>query len=262
MAGMRVVVVKAADDGSVDLDDLRAQCETHRDDLAAIMVTYPSTHGAYEDTITELCEIVHDARRPGVRRRRQPQRAARLREARRVRWRRLAPQPAQDVLHPARRRWPGRRTGRGARAPRAVPALARDAPRGGQARGDRADQRGAVRLGRDPADLVGLHPADGRRRADQGDRGGGAQRQLRRGPARRALPGALPRPRRPGRARVHPRRARADQGHRRDASTTSRSGSSTTASTRRRCPSRWPARSWSSRPSPRTSARSTGSATR
>jgi glycine dehydrogenase len=59
MAGMRVVVVKAADDGSVDLDDLRKQCDAHTDDLAAIMVTYPSTHGAYEDTITQLCEIVH-----------------------------------------------------------------------------------------------------------------------------------------------------------------------------------------------------------
>ena len=59
MAGMRVVVVKAAVDGSVDLDDLRDQCEKHADDLAAIMVTYPSTHGAYEDGITELCEIVH-----------------------------------------------------------------------------------------------------------------------------------------------------------------------------------------------------------
>jgi len=61
MAGMRVVVVKATDSGEVDLDDLRAQCEKHRDDLAAIMVTYPSTHGVYEDGITELCEIVHEA---------------------------------------------------------------------------------------------------------------------------------------------------------------------------------------------------------
>jgi glycine dehydrogenase len=60
MAGMRVVVVRAADDGSVDLDDLRAKCEEHRHDLAAIMVTYPSTHGAYEDGITTLCEVVHD----------------------------------------------------------------------------------------------------------------------------------------------------------------------------------------------------------
>ncbi|HEX6151689.1 aminomethyl-transferring glycine dehydrogenase [Nocardioides sp.] len=60
MAGMRVVVVKADADGSVDLEDLRSQCEAHADDLAAIMVTYPSTHGAYEDTITELCAIVHE----------------------------------------------------------------------------------------------------------------------------------------------------------------------------------------------------------
>ena len=59
MAGMKVVVVKAAEDGAVDLDDLRRQCDLHADDLAAIMVTYPSTHGAYEDSITELCEIVH-----------------------------------------------------------------------------------------------------------------------------------------------------------------------------------------------------------
>ncbi len=59
MAGMRVVVVKAGADGAVDLADLRAQCDKHAEDLAAIMVTYPSTHGAYEDTITELCEIVH-----------------------------------------------------------------------------------------------------------------------------------------------------------------------------------------------------------
>jgi glycine dehydrogenase len=61
MAGMRVVVVKATAEGAVDLEDLRAQCQEHRDDLAAIMVTYPSTHGVYEDGITDLCEIVHAA---------------------------------------------------------------------------------------------------------------------------------------------------------------------------------------------------------
>jgi glycine dehydrogenase len=60
MAGMRVVVVKSTEDGSVDLDDLRTRCEEHADTLAAIMVTYPSTHGAYEEGITELCKIVHD----------------------------------------------------------------------------------------------------------------------------------------------------------------------------------------------------------
>jgi len=59
MAGMKVVVVKAADDGTVDLADLEAQCDRHSNTLAAIMVTYPSTHGAYEDTISQLCEIVH-----------------------------------------------------------------------------------------------------------------------------------------------------------------------------------------------------------
>ena len=61
MAGMKVVVVKATDDGSVDLDDLRAKIAAHRDRLAAIMVTYPSTHGVFEEGITELCALVHEA---------------------------------------------------------------------------------------------------------------------------------------------------------------------------------------------------------
>ena len=53
MAGMRVVVVKANAEGSIDLEDLRDKCSQHADALAAIMVTYPSTHGVYEDTITD-----------------------------------------------------------------------------------------------------------------------------------------------------------------------------------------------------------------
>ncbi|WP_298749268.1 aminomethyl-transferring glycine dehydrogenase [uncultured Serinicoccus sp.] len=61
MAGLKVVVVKSTGTGEVDLEDLRAKIDTHREQLAAIMVTYPSTHGVYEDTITELCELVHDA---------------------------------------------------------------------------------------------------------------------------------------------------------------------------------------------------------
>ncbi len=60
MAGMRVVVVAADEAGGVDLVDLRAKCEQYADTLAAIMVTYPSTHGAYEDTIGELCDVVHE----------------------------------------------------------------------------------------------------------------------------------------------------------------------------------------------------------
>lgn len=61
MAGMKVVVVRTAPGGDIDMDDLRAKVEQHRADLAAIMVTYPSTHGVFEDTITELCALVHDA---------------------------------------------------------------------------------------------------------------------------------------------------------------------------------------------------------
>ncbi|CAN5363531.1 hypothetical protein BH09ACT12_BH09ACT12_09880 [soil metagenome] len=59
MAGMKVVVVKSDADGTVDLSDLHQQCEQHAETLAAIMVTYPSTHGAYEDTIGDLCDLVH-----------------------------------------------------------------------------------------------------------------------------------------------------------------------------------------------------------
>ncbi|MGI9642146.1 MAG: aminomethyl-transferring glycine dehydrogenase [Acidimicrobiia bacterium] len=60
MAGMRVVVVKCDEDGNIDVGDLRARAEEHTDELAAIMVTYPSTHGVFEEAIAEICDIVHD----------------------------------------------------------------------------------------------------------------------------------------------------------------------------------------------------------
>ncbi|MEV6925164.1 aminomethyl-transferring glycine dehydrogenase [Dactylosporangium sp. NPDC051485] len=60
MAGMRVVVVASLPDGTVDLGDLEAKCAQHSASLAAIMVTYPSTHGVYEESITRLCELVHE----------------------------------------------------------------------------------------------------------------------------------------------------------------------------------------------------------
>ena len=60
LAGMRVVVVACDDDGNVDLDDLQAKATEHHDRLAALMVTYPSTHGVYEEAIGEICAIVHD----------------------------------------------------------------------------------------------------------------------------------------------------------------------------------------------------------
>ncbi|WP_179378578.1 aminomethyl-transferring glycine dehydrogenase [Jannaschia marina] len=59
MAGMKVVIVKAAENGDVDLDDFRAKAEAAGDDLAACMITYPSTHGVFEDTVREVCEITH-----------------------------------------------------------------------------------------------------------------------------------------------------------------------------------------------------------
>ncbi len=61
MAGMRVVVVKSDESGNVDLEDLHAKIDKHRDALSAIMVTYPSTHGIYEETIGEVCAAVHEA---------------------------------------------------------------------------------------------------------------------------------------------------------------------------------------------------------
>ena len=59
MAGMRVVVVAALNDGTVDLEDLRRKCQEHDERLAAIMVTYPSTHGVYEEGIGDMCALVH-----------------------------------------------------------------------------------------------------------------------------------------------------------------------------------------------------------
>ncbi len=61
MAGLRVAVVAATDVGTVDLDDLRARLHEHEGRVAAIMVTYPSTHGVYEAGITDVCSLVHDA---------------------------------------------------------------------------------------------------------------------------------------------------------------------------------------------------------
>jgi glycine dehydrogenase len=60
MAGLRVVVVGCDRDGNVDISDLRAKAGQHAAGLAALMVTYPSTHGVFEEAIQEICEIVHD----------------------------------------------------------------------------------------------------------------------------------------------------------------------------------------------------------
>ena len=61
MAGMKVVVIACDDHGNVSLEDLRAKIAVHGSNLAALMVTYPSTHGVFESAISEICEMVHDA---------------------------------------------------------------------------------------------------------------------------------------------------------------------------------------------------------
>jgi glycine dehydrogenase len=60
MAGLRVVVVRSDENGNIDIDDLRAKAAQHATDLAALMVTYPSTHGIFEEGIREICGIVHE----------------------------------------------------------------------------------------------------------------------------------------------------------------------------------------------------------
>lgn len=60
MAGMKVVVTKTTEDGNIDVEDLRAKAEQYKDNLACLMVTYPSTHGVYEASIKEVTKIIHD----------------------------------------------------------------------------------------------------------------------------------------------------------------------------------------------------------
>ncbi|MGW4374582.1 aminomethyl-transferring glycine dehydrogenase [Streptomyces albidoflavus] len=61
MAGMKVVVVKTSDDGEIEIADLRAKIEQYREQLAVLMITYPSTHGVFEEHVADICAAVHDA---------------------------------------------------------------------------------------------------------------------------------------------------------------------------------------------------------
>ncbi|WP_075661835.1 aminomethyl-transferring glycine dehydrogenase [Streptomyces acidiscabies] len=61
MAGMKVVVVKTSEDGEVDVEDLRGKIGQYRDELAVLMITYPSTHGVFEEHVGEICGLVHEA---------------------------------------------------------------------------------------------------------------------------------------------------------------------------------------------------------
>ena len=213
MAGMKVVVVKATHDGSVDLDDLKVKVETHHDQLAGIMVTYPSTHGVFEEGITDLCALVHDAggqvyvdganlnallglARPG----------------------RFGADVSHLNLHktfciPHGGGGPGvGPVAVGAHLAPYLPGHPLVEVQGETGPG----LRGSVRVGRHPGDQLGLHRDDGRRRSAQRDPARAARRELRGAAADRALPGALHRSQRAGGARVHPRPASTDPVQRRD----------------------------------------------
>jgi glycine cleavage system P protein (glycine dehydrogenase) len=60
MAGMKVIITQCDEKGNIDLDDLRAKAEEHKENLASLLVTYPSTHGVFEESIIEICQIIHD----------------------------------------------------------------------------------------------------------------------------------------------------------------------------------------------------------
>ena len=122
LAGLRVVVVECGQDGAIDLGDLRAKLDSPRRRGGRHHADLPvDQRGLRGDDHRGVRRGAHRGR-PGVRRRGEPERAGRAGPAGQVRRRRVAPEPAQDVLHPARRRRPGGGAGRGARAPGRVPA--------------------------------------------------------------------------------------------------------------------------------------------
>src|SRR5690606_39122058 len=59
MAGMKIIVVKCDENGNIDVDNLKTQAEKHKEDLSCLMVTYPSTHGVFEEAIIDICDIIH-----------------------------------------------------------------------------------------------------------------------------------------------------------------------------------------------------------
>ncbi len=221
MAGLRVVVVGCDKMGNVDLDDLRTKAELHADKLAALMVTYPSTHGVFEGAIRDICATIH-------------QHGGQVyMDGANMNAQLGLTSPAAigaDVCHlnlhktfciPHGGGGPG--VGPIGVAAHLAAAPAEPPGAGGCRPGHRLwpGQRGAVRLGADPADLLRVYPHDGRRRADPGVPGRDPERQLHGQPAARRLPGAVRRAGRPGGARVHHRLPRlrrrgrrAGRGHR------------------------------------------------
>ena len=169
MAGYRVVVVKCDDAGNVDLADLEARATEHRDALAALMITYPSTHGVFEEDVKQMCAVVH-AHGGQV-----------YMDGANLNAQVGLCRPADigaDVCHinlhktfciPHGGGGPGMGPIAAAAHLAAVPARPPGDPHRRQ-RGHRPDLGRALGQRQHPADLLGLHPHDGRRGADPGHR--------------------------------------------------------------------------------------------
>ena len=121
MAGYEVVPV-SCDSGDINLEDLRAKVTAYSDRLGAIMVTYPSTHGVFEDTIQEICDLVHEHGGQVYLDGANMKRHGGHQSTGGSRGRRLSPEPAQDLLHPPRWRWPGHGSHRSSIPPGTLPA--------------------------------------------------------------------------------------------------------------------------------------------
>ena len=119
MSGLEVVQLPSDARGNVDLEALKQHCD---DTLAGLMLTNPNTLGLFDENVLEVTRLVHAGRRAGVRRWRQHERPAGHRAPGRPGHRRDALQPAQDLLHPARRRRPGLRAGGRGETPGGFPA--------------------------------------------------------------------------------------------------------------------------------------------
>ena len=201
MAGMRVVVVACEPNGNIDVEDLRRKAAEHGSRLAALMLTYPSTHGVFEEAVREICDIVHRARRPGVHGRREHERAGRSDQPGGDRRGRLSLEPAQDLRDSARR-WRARHGAdcRGA-ASGALPARPPLSFRPAAARAIPAVSAapwGSASILLISYGYIRMLGAEGRDRCDAIR---DPQRELRQGPAREALRRSVRQSQRPRRAR-------------------------------------------------------------
>ena len=214
MAGLSVLPVACDDQGNIEIADLREKAAQNADRLAALMVTYPShARGLRGDHPGALRDRAR-ARRSGLHGRGQFQRDGGPLQARRPGRRRLSPQPAQDLLHPAWRRRSGRGPDRSGLAPGSGASRARCRADGEPECGGRRRRR-SLGQRQHPADLLDVHPHDGDRGARRGQQDRHPQRQLHRRPARAALSDPLHGERGTGRTRVHPRSATPEEVRRR-----------------------------------------------